>query len=186
MINLLPDDYKKELRAARTNVMLFRYNIMTLAAIGFLVLSCGIFYVILTENKRSAEESNSANIAKANSYQDTKKQADEYRTNLLTAKQILANEVNYTDVIFGVTQLLPTGVVLDNLNLNSKDFGNQTIIAAHAKSYEAATKLKQNFENSKLFSNVYFQTINNSAGDSTNKDYPISVNVSVKINKVAQ
>lgn len=184
MINLLPDDYKKELRAARTNVVLLRYNAITLIAIAFIALSCAVFYFILIENKRGAEESNTSNLAKASSYQDTKKEADEYRSNLSTAKQILANEVSYTDVIFNITKLLPNGVTLDNINLNAKDFGSQTMVAAHAKDYNAVTSLKQNFENSKLFSNVYFQTINNTT-DSTNKSYPISVNISVKINKVA-
>lgn len=185
MINLLPDDYKKELRAARTNIVLLRYNIITLIAIAFIALASAVFYFILIENRRSAEEANTTNLARASSYQDTKKEADEYRSNLSTAKQILVNEVSYTDVIFNITKLLPNGVVLDNINLSAKDFGGQTMIAAHAKNYSAVTNLKQNFENSKLFSNVYFQTINNST-DSASRDYPISVNVSVKINKVAE
>jgi Tfp pilus assembly protein PilN len=184
MINLLPEDYKKEVRAARANVVLLRYNIATLIAIAFLVAACGVFYVLLSQNKQSAEESNTSNLSKASSYQDTKKQADEYRSNLATAKKILANEVNYTGVIFGITSLLPNGVVLDNINLTAADFGSQTVFAAHAKDYASITKLKQNFQNSKLFSNVYFQTINDGGTGSTGS-YPISVNISVKINKVA-
>jgi Tfp pilus assembly protein PilN len=183
MINLLPENYKKELGAARANVVLLRYNIITLSAIVFLMLACGIFYVMLSENQRVAEEASQANVAKASGYNDTKKQADDYRSNLVTAKQILNNEVNYTSVVFGITSLLPNGVILDNVNLSAKDFGSQTIFAAHAKSYDAVSQLKQNFQNSKLFSNVYFQNISNGA-DSSNKDYPISVSISVKINKV--
>lgn len=182
MINLLPDDYKKELRAARANVVLLRYNLFTLIAVAFLVISCALIYVLVSESKRSAEEANSANVAKASSYASTKKEAEEYRKNLATTKKILDNEVNYTDVIFAITSLLPKGVVLDSVNLNASDFGNQTNFSAHAKSYEAAAQLKENFQNSKLFTNVFFQTIN--TAESGSDPYPISVNISVKINKV--
>lgn len=182
MINLLPDDYKKELRAARSNVVLLRYNLFTLIAVAFLILFCAAIYVLISESKRSAEEANAANLAKASSYASTKKEAEEYRKNLATTKQILDNEVNYTDVIFAITELLPKGVILDNVNLNASDFGNQTNFSAHAKSYEAAAQLKENFQNSKLFSNVFFQTIN--SAESSSDPYPISVNISVKINKV--
>lgn len=182
MINLLPDDYKKELRAARANVVLLRYNIFTLIAVGFLVLSCVVIYLLINENKRTAEEANIANVAKASSYASTRSQAEEYRKNLAITKQILNNEVNYTDVIFAITSLLPSGVVLDGVNLNASDFGNQTNFAAHAKNYDAVAKLKQNFQNSKLFTNVFFQTIN--AAETGSDAYPISVNISVKINKV--
>lgn len=184
MINLLPDDYKKELRAARTNVLLLRYNIFVMIAVAFLILSSAGAYVIINESKRAAEDANNANIAKASSYASTRTQAEEYRKNLSITRQILDNEVNYTDVIFAITSLLPAGVVLDNINLTAKDFGNQTNFSAHAKNYDAVTKLKQNFQGSKLFSNVFFQTINST--ESAPNGYPISVTISVKINKVTQ
>lgn len=185
MINLLPDTNKKELRAARMNVILLRYNIFTVITVFLFLLALGGFYFFLTTTKAAAEESNSENQAKANSYSNTKKAADEYRANLATAKQILANKVNYTSVVLGITELLPKGVVLDNINLSAKDFGNQTVIAAHASNYDAVTQLKQNFQQSKVFSNVFFQTINDT-GDSPDKNHPISVNISVKINKVTE
>ena len=183
MINLLPDTSKKEIRAARLNVILLRYNIFTLVTVLVFVLILGGFYAYLTTTKAAAEASNAENQAKANSYSDTKKAADEYRTNLTTAKQILANRVNYTSVVLGITELLPKGVVLDNVNLSAKDFGNQTVIAAHASNYDAVTQLKQNFQQSKVFSNVFFQTISESS-DAADKNHPISVSISVKINKV--
>lgn len=185
MINLLPDNNKKELRAARMNVVLLRYNVLTLITVVLFLLALGGFYAYLTSTKATAETSNIKNQAKANSYSDTKKAAEQYRTNLATAKQILANQVNYTSVVFSITELLPKGVVLDNVNLSAKDFGNQTVISAHAASFDAVSQLKQNFQQSKVFSNVFFQTINN-AGDTADSGHPISVTISVKINKVLE
>lgn len=184
MINLLPEENKKELRAARMNVVLLRYNILTLAAVGCLLIALAGFYIYLTSTKSNAEAANAENIAKAAEFATTKQEAEEYRKNLATAKQILNNEVNYTSLVFGITELLPKGVVLDNINLSAQDFGNQTSLTAHAKNYDAATALKQNFEQSKMFDNVYFQTINNESDQSSG--YPISITISVKINKVDQ
>ena len=185
MINLLPDEHKKELRAARTNVILLRYNILTIVAVGFLILSLGAFFAYLSATEAQRKEENQANQAKALTYSDTKKQAEEYRANLATAKQILANQVDYTSVVFGVTKLLPKGVVLDDVNLSAKDFGNQTVFSARASSYETATQLKKSFQESSLFTNVFFQSITNST-DSADKAHPISVSISVKINKVTK
>jgi Tfp pilus assembly protein PilN len=185
MINLLPDDNKKEIRAARMNVVLLRYNIFTAIGAVLLVLIIGGFYFYLMATKASAEQTNQENQAKAADFESTRKAAEDYRTNLKTAKQILNNRVDYTSVVLGITELLPRGVVLDNVKLAASDFGSQTTIAAHAANYDAVTQLKTNFQDSKVFSNVYFQSITND-GSSTDTNYPISVTISVKINKVGQ
>lgn len=184
MINLLPDDAKRDIRAARTNVLLLRYNVLTLASIGGLLLICVFFYIILSANESSATTKTSDNSAKAATYEKTRAAADEYKKNLSIAKTILGNSVNYTSVVFAITNLLPSGVVLDNLNVSATDFGKQTTFLAHAKSYDQAEKLKENFQSSKLFSNVYFQSI--AKEESSDSSYPIAVTLSAQLNKVTQ
>ncbi|MFZ1360603.1 MAG: PilN domain-containing protein [Candidatus Saccharimonadales bacterium] len=182
MINLLPDNNKKELHAARMNVVLLRYNILTVSAVVILLLIVGGFYAYLVTTKTQAEAANSANQEKVAEYNSTKQDAAEYRQNLATAKQILNNQVNYSSLVFRITELLPKGTVLDNVNLSAQDFGNQMTITAHAKDYAAVSQLKQNFEQSTVFDNVFFQNINTGSDGS----YPITVDISVKINKVDQ
>ena len=185
MINLLPEANKNELRAARMNVLLLRYNVMTLIAVGILLLAVAGFYAYLAGTKASAETANAENEAKASSYADTKKEAAEYRANLATAKQILSNEVIYSTTVFGITELLPKGVILDSINLSSQDVGNQTVLKTYATDYDAVARLKQSFERSKLFSDVHFQsiTVQKSEEGKPNK-YKLEVNISVKMNKV--
>lgn len=189
MINLLPEDSKKELRAARMNVTLLRYNIITVATLGLLILVVVGFYVYLVSAQANAETAKRESDSQTDQYRDTANEAKTYRENLATAKQILDNQINYSSVIFDITKLLPRGVVLNSLNLSASDFGNQTTITANAKDYAAVTNLKKNFEKKEkekakdmLFSNVYFQTIDNT--DESNKEYPLKVSISVKINKV--
>lgn len=186
MINLLPTEYKSELRAARMNVVLLRYNVITAGAVVFLILTCAAFFTILLTNQNSAKETNRVNEEKAQSYSSTEKAANEYRANLATAKQILSTEINYTDVVFGITSLLPKGVILTDINLTEADFGNQTIVTAQAKDYEAVTKLKESFQNSKIFSNASFQTVTDSTGEGEQTAYPLNVTLSVTVNKELQ
>lgn len=181
MINLLPDEDKREFRAARTNVLLLRYNFLLVIVAAFLLAACALVYAALTAGKANAEATSEQNISRAAAYEPVKKQADEYRTNLKVAKQILDNEVIYTDLVFAITNLLPNGTTLDDLMLNSSTFGAQTTINAHAKSYEAATALKTAFENSNLFQDVHFQTISTGTGESSNPAYPLSVTINVTI-----
>lgn len=184
MINLLPDEYKKEIRAARMNVILLRYNFITLAGLAILMLTCAAFYFALTGTKDAAQANDAQNTAKANSYASTKQLASEYEQNLTTAKKILANQVNYTDLVLGIAALMPKGTVLDGISLTENDFGNTTVLSARSKDYDAATRLKTNFEKSDLFEDVHFQSLTDAA-DANAGSYPITITISVKIiNKV--
>ncbi len=187
MINLLPDTYKKEILAARTNVTLLRYNFLFLGAAGLLIAGSLTVYFFLSTSKAASEQVNLENISKSAEYASTQKSADEYRKNLLTAAKILNNEVNYTERVFDITKILPKGIVLDSLNLNAKEFGTQTLINAHARDYASASELKRVFEESPIFSNVHFQVISNDdSSAASNAGYPISLSINVTMNKAGK
>lgn len=196
MINLLPDNDKREIRAARSNVMLLRYNFLLFGVAAFILVSGLIVYALLSNSKNAAEVATEANTSRAAQYATTRTQADEYRKNLSTAQQILDNEVIYTDLVFEITKLLPTGVILNNLDLDAKEFGTATLISASVKDFTAVEALKQSFEKSAIMSDVHFQTITNTAvsaangqaqgSSAQNSAYPISVSISVTLNKVAK
>lgn len=187
MINLLPDERKRDIIAGRTNVILLRYNILTLFSVVGLAGICAMFYMILQMNYDKALADSQSNSSKANSYTDVRKQADEYRKNLTLASSILNGSVNYTPVIFNLAKLLPDGVILDSVGLSSADFGQQINFTAHAKNIAQATKLKENFQQSPMLSNVYFQSLtdqSSTSGDAgKNNDYPIAITISLKIDK---
>jgi Tfp pilus assembly protein PilN len=181
MINLLPPEEKRQLKAARTNTLLIRYNVFLLSAVVFLGIAVGITYVYLTNTKGSAELLISENKAKVSDYAVVESEAQQFRSNLTTAKQILDSEVTYTKVMLAIAALLPNGTVLDKLSLDAQTFGTPTALSAQAKSYDTALKLKEAFQNSPLFSDVNFQSI----VSSTNSAYPLTVNLNVTIKKDA-
>jgi len=115
MINLLPDDIKRDMSAARSNVILFRYNLLTIAAAGGLLVICALFFVILNNNQSSAVSRSSENEAKAATYEPVQKAAEEYKANLATAKAILDKSVSYTTTIFEINR----GSIIDTYELVS-------------------------------------------------------------------
>jgi len=181
MINLLPPEEKRQLRAARSNTLLIRYNIFLVIAVAILGLAVAITYVYLNASKAGAQQTINDNNTKVASYADVQTQATQFRTNLSIAKQILDHEVTYTKVILEIANILPSGVVLNNLNLDAQTFGTETILVARAKDYASALALKTSFEKSSLFSDVHFQSI--TGGDAGS--YPFNVNLAVTIKKDA-
>lgn len=184
MISLLPPEQKREIGAARANTILIRYNILLLGALVFVTLAVGIAYVYLNNSKANAEKVISENKAKVASFSTIEDQAQVFRRNLVTAKQILDREVNYTKVILEISALLPSGVVLTNLSLDAATFGTPTTLIAQAKSYDQAITLKDTFSRSSLFSDVHFQSINATEGGASGT-YPITINLNVTIKKEA-
>lgn len=179
MINLLPPEEKRQLRAARTNTLLARYNIVLLAAVAFLGLAIGVVYLYLTTTKASADQTVRDNTAQTTQYSGVLTEAEQFRSNLSVAKQILDREVTYTQVILNIAQVIPEGVVLESLILDSETFGTETTLQASARDYDRALAFKDALQNSPFFTDAHFESVD----DTATGDYPLSVNLSVTINQ---
>jgi len=181
MINLLPVSTKQEIRAARLNVILFRYILILALGIGFLGMIVGGSYIILGGVETTAKTTIATNNQKASSFGSTQAEADALRNNLESAKTVLSADIDYTKLLTGIAALVPEGVVLDKLTLNPAVFGTASTVQVYAKTTEDAIALKDAFSTSPLFSNVSFQSISNKSGIT---GYPVNVQMSVVINKV--
>lgn len=181
MINLLPFEEKRQIQAARTNVLLLRYALLTLGAMVLTGLMVGAGFVIMSTSKAEAEKKIALNATKESSYNSVKADAQTFRTNLSTAKTILDKEVNYTKVVIAIAQTLPAGIVLDNLDLDANTFGTPFVLSAKAKSYDDGLALKSALEKSTIFSNVSLQGM--TLASSSDDAYPVSVQLNVTINK---
>lgn len=182
MINLLPAQTKKEIRAARMNVILLRYNLLALGAVGLLAAFCLLFFGLLGYSESTANGTSTTNASKAEDLKDVRKTAEEYQNNLKIAKLVLNSGVSYEKLVYAIAALFPKGAVLDSLALNSTAFGQQTTFSAHTVDYDTARRLKENFQNAKdLFSNVFFQNLTGATAGSSKEAYPISVSMSAKL-----
>lgn len=181
MINLLPDETKKQISAARTNITLVRYIVFLGFAIVFLTLACSTTYFILVNNKAVAERIIENGNLKTNSYSSVKKQADSLRNSLTTAKNILSQQTVYSSIITGIGATLPPGIILNELSLSNSTIGTPITILARARSVDDVTKLKANFHNSTLFSN--FSVISQATTTTDSSGYPVEISISLTINK---
>lgn len=181
MINLLPDEQKRDIRAARTNVILARYNLVTALAVCLFLAFWWLFHILLQTNEQRALSLSQDNSQKAAALGNVRSAADAYRKNLTTASQVLNGSVSYTDIIIAITKLLPQGVILDNLTLSPTNLTQPTQFQAHVASYDVAEKLKQSFEDSKLFKNVFFVSLTSSQSSGSAQKYPVSVTMSAQL-----
>lgn len=182
MINLLPDEAKAELRAARVNVLLIRYMGVIFAAFAFLVLILFGSYFLLDQTKASSQALIDANDTKAEVYSSTKTQVDALSAQLAEAKGILDQEILYSNVLVNFGQQMVPGTIIDKISLDSSSFsGGSLSLTVYAKTTDAAVTLRDRFQNSPFFTDVNFQTISDSSGGIT--DYPVSATMSLRLNR---
>ena len=180
MINLLSDQRKDDIRAARANVILVRYSAIILLAILFIAGSLYVSYSLLQVTKRSNEAIISSNDTKADIYAETKQQVDGLSAKLTDASSVLNQEIRYSQVLVKLGQLTPAGTILDKLSLTSANFaGTPAEITAYAKSTNEASTLQSQFQGSPLFSNVTLQGTETQGIDG----YPVTVKMTVTFNK---
>ena len=184
MINLLPGAKKAEIRAARTNVALIRYIGILLVALAFILGALYVTYTVLGFTKSSSEQLISSNDLKANVYNSTKAQVDSLSASLAQTKTLLDQEVQYSKVFTNIAQLMPAGTVFGKIALDDNSFtGTPVTTRVYAKTSANAVTLRQNFQQSPMFSGVSFQTISESG--SGVDGYPVSVDMTFTINRTA-
>lgn len=182
MINLLADDRKDDIKAARANVFILRYIVIILLAFAFIGGALSVSYTVLGATMQSTEDLILANDVKADVYSDTKQQVDVLSARLSETKTTLDQEVRYSQALVKIGQLMPQGTVLGDLTLNTASFnGGQPVeIKAYAKSTNEAGLLQTQFQSSPIFSQV------NLKGTETNQEidgYPVTISMSVVLNR---
>lgn len=179
MINLLSPEEKRQLRAARNNVLLLRYSILiatTIVAVG-LVFGGG-FFITLSE-RESAIQQERENTEQTAGFGTVRQEAESFEKNLATARKILSQEILYSDLLTAIAKTLPPSSTLTDIALTPESFTKPTTLSARTTSYNDALQLKNTLEDSPLFKDV---SIANITQDATNAERPIAVQLSVTIN----
>src|SRR5690606_25576211 len=128
MINLLSPDDKRQLHAARMNVLLRRYTILiafTLLAVAG-IFGAGLF--IAFRERLVAEQDLHADQQQTMQYQEVREEAEGFERNLNIADRILADEITYSTLLTDIAKALPQNAVLSNLTLNPDVLGNPTTL----------------------------------------------------------
>lgn len=176
MINLLPNDTKAQIRAARANVIFVRITLILVITLGLMCAGfSGAVYVTM-QNKQNAENNKPQATA---SVEATKAAAQKFSDGLKAAKTILGSQISYTTVLIELTNSLPAHTALTSINLTNSSFGTTISIAALAGTADDAQALKAQLSQSKLFTDVRFNSL--SANTDTKSAYHETVALSAKL-----
>jgi len=184
MINLLPSETKKQLRAAHTNTILIRYIITVVLAAAFLCLVILGSYYIMSESKKTAENAITGVKTGSSSYSPTTKKSNSFVTDLSTAKNILNRRVSYSKILENLINALPAGVILESpLSISSNTLNTPITLKAHAKSSSSEATLKTNLQSNSTFLNYSLTSV---TSDSTSSEYPYLITFNLTINGAAR
>lgn len=196
MINLLGTQQKEEIRAARLNVQLRKYALLSFFVFLGILAVYGVGFYLVETDRAHAEEQLSRDTATSNQYDSVKKEAKTYKSNLTIAKKVLSSGLSYSTFLTEAAHSLPPGSVLTDITLT--DLGATTGTAANAATsaitlharttdYATALKVKDSLEASPLFENVHItnvqQDILTDASTARQKQYPFTLNVNISITK---
>lgn len=181
MINLLADNRKDEIKAARVNVFLIRYTAILLLAFAFISIALYVSYTVLGVTMKNAESLIASNDVKANVYSETSQEVDALSAKLNDTKYILNQEVRYSQVLVQMGQLMPKGTILGDVTLNTASFNGEPVeLKAYAKSTAEAGLLQTQFQGSRLFTRV---TLSSTETKEEVDGYPVSITMSVVFNR---
>ena len=181
MINLLSDERKDAIRAARVNVFLVRYTSILILAFVFIMSALYVSYTVLGTTIKSADELIESNDVKAGVYSETSEQVTALSAKLNETKAILDQEVRFSRVLVNMGQLMPRGTILGDLTLTSTSFNSSPVeVKAYAKSAAEASLLQTRFQQSLLFSDV---TLKSTETKNEIDGYPVTITMTVVFNR---
>lgn len=179
MINLLPTQAKKEILAGRSNVLLVRYIWATVSLLILLGVVSLLSFLLLQKTKADFEATIKENEEQSVDYTQVRAQSEQFKSNLATAKSILDKQVNYTRIILDISKRLPSGVVLDSLNLDTASFGKPMDIVGRATDHRAALALKNSLQTSDIMTDVKFKSLS-SLTDGGKYSLAVTMEVTIK------
>lgn len=186
MINLLPPDSKKQIRAARNNHIIRKYYQLLLGVAAVVAIIFAVGFKVTYDQEASYLAVKDQNETKVAEFKSVRTAAQDFSSDLDVAKTILAGDVRLSETITHIASVIPNGVILSNLTLDTQANANAPlIISARAGSFEQAVALKNSLESSPIFENVSLQTATSSNTDSDELDsrYPVTVILNIKYSK---
>lgn len=180
MISLLPYTNRRQIRSARANVTLIKCLIFLIFAMIFLASYSYIAYSFADSNKKGEElitKSDQQSNVNANSILD---QAEKIKLNIFVAKTMLNKHIPYSDIITSLASILPDGVVIDSLAINDDPRSTPIDITFKAKSSQKNEELKNNINQSKIFTKYTVKSIDEDKNDTSDLQVTISAKITIK------
>lgn len=192
MINLLPPESAKQLRAARHNALLMKYIIGLSITLGLIVLVYALTFVLMKSTEISSNASSETSKQKIATYNKAAAEAKTHTQNLRMAKSIFDSELSYTNALHKIASALPAGTVLQTLNLSASTTSTPTTLTILAKTKQDALNVKSAFESRKVATAITIASLTESdpadksdqqAPANSAQDYPVSLSLNLTFDK---
>lgn len=185
MVNLLPPETKRQIRAARMNVILYRYCVLIVLTATLLGGVFGLGFWATMNDRQTADSAKADTQTAAAPYAKTKTAAENFARDLATAKTILGSNVSFSKLVLDIAAVVPQGVILNNLSLGTNAKPDTPIdLSGRTTTYAAAVNLKNSLEASPIFEQVSITNISQSDVTGQTSDlvrrYPFAVGVRAK------
>ena len=190
MINLLSPRAKRDIRAARINVILVQSCVAILALTVIIGIIYGIGFWIVREEKAATLATLASQSAEAKQYDVYRKKADNFKNDLKTAKTVLDNSYSYSEFLLTLARDIPdetliTAIVIGAPTAKTGSTVGSITLSARASTYNKVLELKSSLEASTLFENVNIVSYNRpddlSALPEGEKKYPFDATISVQL-----
>lgn len=158
MINLLPPQYKAELKEEENWKLTLILSILFLI---FLVCSALILFSIKVSISGQAEAQKILLLQEEKKFEESQIQNLEEKITvsnqaLLKLNSFYQSQTNLTEILEKISETLPTGVYLTILNFNPA----QISLSGFSPTREILLEFKQNLEQEELFGEIYFPPSN--------------------------
>lgn len=187
MINLLPEQYRDDLKFARMNSILLHWAMAFVAAILGLCLITGLGYLSINKSVSTYSNNikNTQTLLNKQDINGVTKSISDVSGNLKLMVTVLSHEVLFSKLLQQFGEITPSNVVLTNLSISE----NQSAIdvTAQATNYTSATQLEVNLASpsNRIFSNADIVSISCSSpgssvsntGSTLDTKYPCTVDI---------
>ena len=179
MINLMPDEQKRQLKAARLNVSILNYFLILLGAAAFLLLVLYGSGALLRQTEESARQLIDANDTKADVFNSTQTQITELSTKLNDAKSVLDTQRSYSNILQTIGKGMTQGTVIDELPLTPAAIAGEPFVATvYATTSTATVELQESLERTGIFTSVAISSITDS---NIVSGYPVTASMTLSL-----
>lgn len=156
MINLAPGYYKKSLRYARRNTVLWRWTmgVLIIVALASFTVIAGKIHLQQETARYASLNSETEQELKADNIDETLKEVESVSSNLKLIVEVLSSRVIFSKLISQIGSVMPSGSVLAGIEISEVQGGID--LTAKATDYNTATQVQVNLQDpdNKLFDKV--------------------------------
>lgn len=185
MINLLPPQASKQLRASRHNTILLRYLIGMCIVLVLTIIVYAVTYMLMKRTELQSVSASADNKQKIAAFKDTETKAKDYTNDLKIAKSIFDGELSYTTALHKIARALPAGAVIETLDLNPTTVGQPITLSVSAKDQATALSVKATLEKENVASNITIASLqeHQAAEAQEPSSYPVQISLNLTLNK---